>query len=76
MSAVTAPAQLASRVTQARVARSEWTKLRSVRSTRWSLLVTLLLIIGIGILACAVIESRWPRLSLDPPLVAPGSVRP
>jgi ABC-2 type transport system permease protein len=51
------------RVTQARVARSEWTKLRSLRSTRWALLVTLLLIIGIGILACTVFESRWPNLS-------------
>jgi ABC-2 type transport system permease protein len=50
-------------VTQARVARSEWTKLRSVRSTRWTLLVTLLLIIGIGLLACAVFEARWPHLA-------------
>ncbi len=51
------------RVTQRRVALSEWTKLRSVRSTRWSLLVTLLLIVGIGILACTVFENRWPHLS-------------
>jgi ABC-2 type transport system permease protein len=51
------------RVTQARVALSEWTKLRSVRSTRWALLATLLLIIGIGILACVVFEKRWPNLS-------------
>ncbi len=63
MTATTASAPRVGRVTQSRVALSEWTKLRSVRSTRWSLLVTLLLIIGIGILACAVIESRWPRLS-------------
>lgn len=62
MSAVTVPAQLASRVTQARVARSEWTKLRSVRSTRWSLLVTLLLIVGLGILVCVIFNSRWPHL--------------
>jgi ABC-type transport system involved in multi-copper enzyme maturation permease subunit len=53
------------RVTQARVARSEWTKLRSVRSTRWALLATLLLIIGIGILACVVFENRWAHLSPD-----------
>lgn len=52
-------------VTQARVARSEWTKLRSVRSTRWSLLVTLLLLIGIGILVCVIFESRWPNLRPD-----------
>jgi ABC-type transport system involved in multi-copper enzyme maturation permease subunit len=52
------------RVTQARVALSEWTKLRSLRSTRWALLVTLVLIIGIGILACTVFAARWPHLSL------------
>jgi ABC-type transport system involved in multi-copper enzyme maturation permease subunit len=51
------------RVTQRRVGRSEWTKLRSVRSTRWSLLVSLVLIIGIGILVCVVFESRWPHLA-------------
>jgi ABC-2 type transport system permease protein len=62
VSAVTAATTRVERVTQRRVALSEWTKLRSVRSTRWSLLVTLLLIIGIGILACTVFESRWPHL--------------
>ncbi|MGO9884923.1 MAG: ABC transporter permease [Solirubrobacteraceae bacterium] len=51
------------RVTQGRVALSEWTKLRSVRSTRWALLATLVLIIGIGILACLVFENRWAHLS-------------
>ena len=35
------------RVTQARVAVSEWTKLRSLRSTRWSLLVGFLLTIAL-----------------------------
>jgi ABC-type transport system involved in multi-copper enzyme maturation permease subunit len=50
-------------VTQRRVALSEWTKLRSLRSTRWTLLATLILIIGIGVLACVVFESRWPHLS-------------
>ncbi len=66
MSAVTAsPRPQLSGVTQARVALSEWTKLRSVRSTRWSLLVSLLLIIGIGVLACTVFESRWPSLGPD-----------
>jgi hypothetical protein len=50
-------------VTQARVALSEWTKLRSLRSTRWALFVTLLLTIGIGILACTVFAARWPHLS-------------
>jgi ABC-2 type transport system permease protein len=53
------------RVTQARVARSEWTKLRSLRSTRWALFVTLLLTIGIGILACSVFAARWPNLNFS-----------
>ncbi|MGI8412620.1 MAG: ABC transporter permease [Solirubrobacteraceae bacterium] len=53
------------RVTQRRVARSEWTKLRSVRSTRWSLFVAILLIIGIGILVCVVFDSRWPHLGAE-----------
>ncbi len=47
------------RVTQARVARSEWTKLRSVRSTRWSLLATVFLTIGFPMLFAAVISSHW-----------------
>jgi ABC-type transport system involved in multi-copper enzyme maturation permease subunit len=63
MSAVTASTSSVGRVTQRRVALSEWTKLRSVRSTRWALFATLLLTIGIGILACAVFEARWPHLS-------------
>jgi ABC-2 type transport system permease protein len=50
-------------VTQRRVVRSEWTKLVSLRSTRWALAATLLLVIGIGVLACIVFESRWPHLS-------------
>lgn len=58
MSAATVPARPAGRVTQRRVVLSEWTKLRSVRSTGWTLLVTLLLIIGIGILVCVVYNSR------------------
>jgi len=57
------PTVAVGRVTQRRVALSEWTKLRSVRSTRWALLVTLLFIIGIGVIACVVFESRWPSLS-------------
>ena len=34
------------RVTQARVARSEWTKLFSLRSTRWSLLAAVVLTVA------------------------------
>jgi hypothetical protein len=47
------------RVTQARVVLSEWTKLRSLRSTTWSLLVASLLTSGIPILAASVISSHW-----------------
>jgi ABC-2 type transport system permease protein len=65
MSAVSAVGAVARPVTQGRVVSSEWTKLRSVRSTRWSLLVTLLLIIGIGILVCVIFEARWPHLSVS-----------
>ncbi|MDX6400434.1 MAG: hypothetical protein QOF27_1040, partial [Gaiellaceae bacterium] len=39
------------KVTQLRVFRSEWTKLRSVRSTRWSLLAAVGFTIGIAALA-------------------------
>ena len=61
MSSLAAPASSV-RVTQLRVVRSEWTKFRSVRSTYWSLLVALLLLIGIGILVCAIFTARWPHL--------------
>jgi ABC-2 type transport system permease protein len=64
MSAVSTSSVRVGRVTQRRVALSEWTKLRSVRSTRWSLLASVLLILAIGILACVVFESRWPHLDV------------
>ncbi|MBV8430443.1 MAG: hypothetical protein JO244_04735 [Solirubrobacterales bacterium] len=63
MSALSAAARPALKVTQLRVFRSEWTKLRSVCSTYWSLLVTLLLVIGIGILVCVIFNARWPHLA-------------
>ena len=63
MSALTLAGRPTIRVTQLRVFRSEWTKLRSVRSTYWSLFVTLLLIIGIGILVCVIFEVRWSHLA-------------
>lgn len=50
------------RVTQARVAVSEWTKFRSLRSTRWSLLVAVVLTIGLPLLVATVISSRWSHL--------------
>ena len=38
------------RVTQAKVVRSEWTKFRTQPSTAWSLLATVALIVGFGVL--------------------------
>ena len=51
------------RVTQARVARSEWTKLYSLRSTRWSLAVATILTIGFPLLFAAVTSSHWGHMS-------------
>ena len=51
-------------VTQARVIKSEWTKLRSVRSTLWSLLAAFLIVVGLGILICAARASHIDRESL------------
>jgi len=45
------------RVTQARVVRSEWTKLRSLRSTVYTLLVAVVLMIGIGATFAAISAS-------------------
>jgi ABC-type transport system involved in multi-copper enzyme maturation permease subunit len=49
------------RVTQARVLRSEWTKLRTQPSTGWALLATVVLIIGFGILYSLLREARPPH---------------
>jgi ABC-2 type transport system permease protein len=51
------------RVTQARVIVSEWTKLRSLRSTLWSLGVAVLLTIGLPLLFGAVTSSHWGSMS-------------
>ncbi len=53
------------RVTQARVVRSEWTKLHSLRSTRWSLAVATVMTIGFPILFATVVSSRWSHMSLQ-----------
>ena len=47
------------RVTQRRVFVSEWTKLRSVRSTRYALLAAVVLTIGLAALASTVIVNHW-----------------
>jgi hypothetical protein len=51
------------RVTQVRVFVSEWTKLRSVRSTKWSLLAAFVLTIGIPAIAATVVSHHWPHMS-------------
>jgi ABC-2 type transport system permease protein len=53
------------RVTQLRVIRSEWTKLWSLRSTRWTLLVAILGMAGLGPLVAAVQMNRWNHMGLD-----------
>jgi ABC-2 type transport system permease protein len=50
------------RVTQLNVIRSEWTKLWSLRSTRWSLLASFVSMAGLGVLVAAVQMSRWSQL--------------
>lgn len=51
-------------VTLARVVRSEWTKLWSLRSTRWSFLVAFIAEAGLGPLIAVIEMNRWNQLSL------------
>lgn len=51
------------RVTQSRVILSEWTKLHSLRSTRWSLFVAVILTIGLPAIFAAVTSSHWAHMS-------------
>lgn len=43
--------------------RSEWTKLRTVRSTMWALTFTVTSTIGLGVLLTALVVSRWDQRS-------------
>ena len=71
MSAVPAPIAPAStpdwasrlKVTQARVVLSEWTKLRSLRSTRWSMFAAALLTIVLPVLISLVVSTHWSHMS-------------
>jgi len=51
------------KVTQWRVVRSEWTKLHSLRSTRWSLAAAVVLTVGFSCLFAAILSTRWGHMS-------------
>ena len=53
------------RVTLPRVIRSEWTKLWTLRSTRWSLLLAFVSQAGLGPLIAAIQMARWNQLSFQ-----------
>lgn len=57
------PARFPGHVTQTRVFRSEWTKLYSLRSTRYALLATVVMTIGFGIIASIANVSRWSTMT-------------
>jgi ABC-2 type transport system permease protein len=68
------------RVTQAKVVRSEWTKFRTQPSTAWSLLATVALIVGFGVLYSLVRVTRPPRspaevASFDPTAIGLAGVQ-
>ena len=52
-------------VTFGRVLQSEWTKLRTLRSTLWSLLAAVVAMAGLGPAVAAVQMSRWSHLGLE-----------
>jgi ABC-2 type transport system permease protein len=62
------------RVNQTRVVRSEWTKLRSVPSTAWSLLTAVALVVGVGALYCLLRVARPPRGTADISAFDPAAV--
>jgi hypothetical protein len=55
----------AERVTLPRVIRSEWTKLWTLRSTRWSLLLAFVAQAGLGPLIAAIEMGRWSQLPIQ-----------
>src|SRR5215467_8554109 len=67
------------KVTQPRVLRSEWTKLRTQPSTFWALLATMILITGFGIGYSLLREARPPHgaavASFDPAAVSLSGVQ-
>jgi hypothetical protein len=51
-------------VTFPQVFSSEWSKLWSLRSTRWSIVAAVISMVGLGIIIAAVQMGRWSHLSL------------
>lgn len=47
------------KVTQRRILRSEWTKFRSIRSTVWTLLIAVALMIGVSALFASVVADQY-----------------
>ncbi|GAA3787570.1 ABC transporter permease subunit [Streptomyces chiangmaiensis] len=70
------PAAERGEVTQLRVIRSEWIKLRSLRSTLFTLLAAVVAMVGLGCLFSYFTSARWDhlppeeRLAFDPTLVS------
>ena len=50
-------------VTWPRVVRSEWIKLRSLRSTLYTLAASMAITVGLGILFCSFIAARWSQMT-------------
>ena len=53
----------AGRVTQLRVIISEWTKFRSLRSTRYTLLATVGLTVGLALAAAILVAAQWGTMT-------------
>jgi len=51
------------RVTQLRVIVSEWTKFRSLRSTRYTLLATVGLTVGLALAAAVLVATQWATMT-------------
>jgi ABC-2 type transport system permease protein len=56
------PVAPTARVTQLRVFASEWTKLRSVRSTRYALLAAVVLSIAFAVIGSTIVVSQWAQM--------------
>jgi ABC-2 type transport system permease protein len=60
-----APARIGVTTQFGRVVASEWTKIRSVRSTMWCLVATVVITIGLATLLAIAVASSWPHMKPD-----------